>query len=178
MQDACQLCVSKSVPSCAGARRRGFRKSLLSIQFNQYYIAQKQYSISLFFYCFDTVSHFIVKKDTLCPTSGNSVSSVSDHFGHEIVLIRGQRQVEFLREELRRLLQLLDLPAVELSRIPAIVQRLAHDAALERTAAVDEQADAQGISQWLRAPRFESLVKLHQKRQDLLGIEVRQELLE
>ena len=115
------------------------------------------------------------KKDTLCPTSGNSVS---DHFGHEIVLIRSQRQVEFLREELRRLLQLLDLPAVELSRIPAIVQRLAHDAALERTAAVDEQADAQGISQGLRAPRFESLVKLHQKRQDLLGIEVRQELLE
>ena len=58
------------------------------------------------------------------------------------------------------------------------MERLAHDAALERTAAVDEQPDAQGIGQRLPAPCLEPLVELHEERHDLLGVEIRQELAE
>ena len=40
--------------------------------------------------------------------------SVSDHLGHEIILVRGQCQVQLLRKDLCSLLQCLDLLGAEL----------------------------------------------------------------
>lgn len=107
-----------------------------------------------------------------------SVYQKSDHFCHKAEFVLRDMQLQAFLKDFCRGLQCGHFFDGKLAAVGRIRQGTARDNAFKCAAAVNEQADAHWVRQFLLQAFLQPLVKGEQQRQDLGGVEIRQEFLQ